>query len=121
MDQNLNRQQNKVLTTTLFDAFPKSVGAVDLAYGSNDEVMSISVTFTYRYYEQVFGDKELTASGISHFNDITEASPQDIVNSVLNKTTTLAQDAEGKLRTIFDSLRINASTNISGVNVSGRF
>ena len=103
--KNIDRQQKKVLTTTLFDAYPKSVGAIDLSYGANDEVMSISVVFTYRYYEQVFGDKELTAVGLLSglLGDITEASPESLVNSVLDKTSTLTSNAEGKLSTNADN------------------
>ena len=120
--KNIDRQQKKVLTTTLFDAYPKSVGAIDLSYGANDEVMSISVVFTYRYYEQVFGDKELTASGLLSglLGDNTEASPESLVNSVLDKTSTLTQNAEGKLSTAFKSLRVSSAVNVGGVNVAGR-
>ena len=55
---NLDRQQKKTMTTTLYEAYPKTISALDMSYGSNDEIMSISVTFTYRYYTQVFGERQ---------------------------------------------------------------
>lgn len=44
------------MTTTLHDAFPKSISAVALDYGSNDDVMKIEVSLAYRYYTQTFGE-----------------------------------------------------------------
>lgn len=39
-----------VYSVKLFDCFPKTVGAVQLDYGAR-EVMKLTVTFSYRYYE----------------------------------------------------------------------
>jgi hypothetical protein len=46
------------MTTTLHDAFPKSLSVVGLDYGANDEIIKIDVTFTYRYYTQTFGERQ---------------------------------------------------------------
>jgi hypothetical protein len=52
--KNLDRQQETVLTTKLHDAYPKSLSAVNLDYGTTDTVMTISITMTYRHYTQEF-------------------------------------------------------------------
>ena len=87
---NLDRQQKKTLTTTLYEAYPKTISALDLSYGSNDEIMSISVTFTYRYYTQVFGGKQEI---VGYDNNSEEVDVDNVVadniNSVLDKTQTL--------------------------------
>jgi hypothetical protein len=54
----------KTLRTTLFDAYPKKIDPIQLDYASND-IIRLTVSFTYRYYEQIYGDKEL--SGRSPF------------------------------------------------------
>jgi hypothetical protein len=89
---NLDRQQKKTLTTTLYEAYPKTITALDLSYGSNDEIMSISVTFTYRYYTQVFGERqEIIESGYD--NNSEEVDVQNVVandpSAILDKTHTL--------------------------------
>ena len=58
--KSLNRQQDIVLTTTLYDAYPKSLAAVALEYGTNDDVMKIEVGITYRNYIQKFGGRQET-------------------------------------------------------------
>ena len=51
-------EDNKItLRTTLFDAYPKKIDPIQLDYASND-IMRITVSFTYRYYKQIWGDKE---------------------------------------------------------------
>jgi len=47
---------NVTMTTTLHDAYPKSLSVIGLDYGSNDDVIKIDVTFTYRHYTQTFGE-----------------------------------------------------------------
>ena len=81
---NLDRQQKKTLTTTLYEAYPKTISALDMSYGSNDEIMSISVTFTYRYYTQVFGGKqEIKGRGL---NQLTSVQKQNLTAGIIDKT-----------------------------------
>ena len=42
--KNLDRQQKKVLTTTLIDAYPKTLETISLDAGANDDVMKVNVT-----------------------------------------------------------------------------
>jgi len=56
--RNLNRQQGVALTTTLHEAYPKTLGAVSLDYSTNDDIMKIEVGITYRYYTQTYGERQ---------------------------------------------------------------
>jgi hypothetical protein len=91
--RNLDRQQNTIAITTLYEAFPKTLAAIPLAYGTNDEVMSVSITFTYRYYEQQFG----LGVEVKEQGDTTETSSEDIpdplssINTLKDKTGNLVK------------------------------
>ena len=74
--KNLDRQQKKVLTTTLIDAYPKTLDAIALDAGANDDIMKVNVVFTYRTYKQQFGGKQ-EANGES-LGTFTERSAEDI-------------------------------------------
>ena len=74
--KNLDRQQKKVLTTTLFDAYPKSMEAISLDAGANDDIMKVNVVFTYRNYKQQFGGRQET-NGES-LGTFTERSAEDV-------------------------------------------
>lgn len=93
--KNIDRQQKKVLTTTLFEAYPKTVSSIDLNFGSTDEVMNVSVTFTYRYYTKEFSEKEVVGRG-----NFTETSAEDItdplsdINTLLDKSGNLVKKNE---------------------------
>ena len=52
--KNLDKQQETILTTTLYDAYPKNLEAIGLDYGTTDTIMTVSATITYRYYTQEF-------------------------------------------------------------------
>ena len=72
--KNLNQEQDVALTTTLYDAYPKSLSPLGLDYGTNDDIMKIDVTFTYRYYTQTFGElQEPVGRG-----NFTETSAEDV-------------------------------------------
>ena len=85
--KNLNQQQDVVLCTTLHDAYPKSLSSMGLDYGSNDEVMKMEISFTYRHYTQVFGGgdgKKIETTGRGNF---TESSAEDIPNPLSDINT----------------------------------
>ena len=47
----LDRKDNRRYGIQLFDAFPKTIGAIDLNYASNNEIIKTPVTFSFRYWE----------------------------------------------------------------------
>ena len=46
----INRSGDDVATWTLHDAYPKQIDPIQLDYGTNDAVMTINVTMTYRHF-----------------------------------------------------------------------
>jgi len=58
----LSKDNSKTLTTTLHEAYPKKVDPMQLDYGSND-IMRMTVNFTYRYFTQVWGEEEKKGEG----------------------------------------------------------
>ena len=52
----LGRNNERTLMTTLHEAYPKKIDPMQLDYGSND-IMRMTVNFTYRYYTQVWGEE----------------------------------------------------------------
>tara|TARA_B110000495_G_scaffold7729_1_gene5711 strand:- start:147 stop:800 length:654 start_codon:yes stop_codon:yes gene_type:complete len=91
--KNINRHNEKVLTTTLIDAYPKTLETIALDAGANDDVMKVNVVFTYRTYKQEFGGKqETTGESLGSF---TERSAEDIgeplsdMNTLRDKTGNL--------------------------------
>lgn len=92
--KNLNQEQDVALTTTLYDAYPKSLSPLGLDYGTNDDVMKIEVTFTYRYYTQTFGELQEPVGRGNFTETSAEDVPQDL-NSVIRKTGVLSFDSIG--------------------------
>ncbi len=90
--KNLDTQQKEVLTTTLYDAYPKALSAVTLDAGSNDEIIKVTVNFTYRHYKQKYGgNQETTAKGL---NEITSPQRKNLTDGIIDKTLTLKQRKE---------------------------
>jgi hypothetical protein len=68
-----DRMENTKYTVRLFDAYPKSVGAIQLDTGSR-EIMKMTVVMNYRYWDSLIGqsdsqnlpfvDNELSAAGV---------------------------------------------------------
>jgi hypothetical protein len=70
----LDRQNKRRYGIKLFDAFPKTIGAIDLNYASNNEIIKTPVTFSFRYWETL--DKDRQSGNL--LDDIFET----VINSV---------------------------------------
>ena len=103
--RSLNNKQDVVLTTTLYDAYPKSLAAVALDYGTNDDVMKIEVGITYRNYIQKFGGNQETVGRPVGKESDPEEIKEDKVIGTGTKTTK-------KKLSIFDQIG-NGSRNSS--------
>ena len=54
----LDRKDNRRYGIKLFDAFPKTIGAIDLNYSSNNEIIKTPVTFSFRYWDTLDTDRQ---------------------------------------------------------------
>ena len=83
--KNLDKQQETVLTTTLHDAYPKSIEAIGLDYGTTDTVMTVSVSMTYRYYTQEFAEskgideKIIPSPSIPVVPKVIKVTPEEVI------------------------------------------
>ena len=63
----INRSGDNVATWTLKDAYPKQIDPIQLDYGTNDAVMTINATITYRHFTVTWGNvankKEVEVNG----------------------------------------------------------
>ena len=84
----LSRHNKKTLTTTLHEAYPKKIDPMQLDYGSND-IMRMTVNFTYRYFSQVWGDVEKKGE----CRPPLAAPESNGINQELEKTTSVIPDA----------------------------
>ena len=93
----IDRQWKSVMTTHLIDAYPKGISAMELGYGSNDEVMSVTVNFTYRYYTQIFGGKQepVGVSSVDHYDNNQEEIDVDNITAEINPTKKLTKNKQG--------------------------
>ena len=75
---------NVTMTTRLHDAYPKTLGAVSLDYGTNDDIMKIEVGITYRYYTQTFGEFQETIGRPEFAEDVPVEIKEDKVKGTGN-------------------------------------
>ena len=89
----ISRESKRTLTTTLHEAYPKKIDPIQLDYGSTD-IMRMTVSFTYRYYTQVWGDKETTAGPMYAHNVMTEENKADPMWEIRNQGWKYGQGEE---------------------------
>ena len=82
----LSRHDKKTLTTTLKEAYPKKIDPIQLDYGTNNDVMRMTVNFTYRYFTQVWGDVEKSAGPLYAHNVKTEENKRDPMWEINNQS-----------------------------------
>jgi len=56
----LHAENNVIMTTKIMEAYPKNISAIPLDYGMSNDIMRVTVTITYRYYKQSWGNRELS-------------------------------------------------------------
>ena len=61
----INREGLNVATWTLHDAYPKQVDPIQLDYGTNDAIMTINTTITYRYFEHEYLERPVKTKDTS--------------------------------------------------------
>ena len=89
----LDRQQKKSMTTTIWEAYPKSISAISLAYDASD-IIKINVTFMYAGYSQTYQPGQVQdINGTYYENNQEEVDVDNVVandpSAILHKTKTL--------------------------------
>ncbi len=52
----LDEEDRRRLGIRLMEAFPKTIGSIDMSYASGNQINKMSVSFSYRYWEIIPGD-----------------------------------------------------------------
>jgi len=52
----LDEKNTRRLGVRLIEAFPKTIGSIEMSYGSTNAIEKMSVSFSYRYWEIIGGD-----------------------------------------------------------------
>ena len=52
----LDEEDRRRLGIRLMEAFPKTIGAIDMGYANANQINKMSVSFSYRYWEIIPGD-----------------------------------------------------------------
>ena len=74
----LDRKDTRRYGIQLFDAFPKTIGAIDLNYASNNEIIKTPVTFSFRYWDTLDTNRQ---SG-NLLNEIFESSINTVSRNI---------------------------------------
>ena len=90
----------RALTTEIKEAYPKNISSMQMDYGTVNTASTITATFTYRYYNQVYHalDKVLPEVTNTLFNE------KSLATQVLGKTKPLESNELSKPKTIMDTI-----------------
>jgi hypothetical protein len=99
---NLDRQDQPSMKTKLNEAFPKAISAIPLEWGTNDEIMKITVTFEYRDISREYikhtsaphADKKTEQGKVE---ELSALSNKKTISNILDKTTELTKNAQGRI------------------------
>ena len=81
----LDEQDNKRYGVQLMEAFPKTIAEQSLAYGSNDTLHRINVTFSYRYWKNLTDEADLPKSLQSRITEVLIDSVERNVRAQIPK------------------------------------
>ena len=77
----LDEKDNRRAGVKLVECFPKTIAAQELAYGTNDTITTVDVTFTYRYWTN------LATQQLNSGSSFTDRLSEIAVNTVERKIT----------------------------------
>ena len=74
-------KDNRRAGVKLVECFPKTIAAQELAYGTNDTITTVDVTFSYRYWTNV------ATQQLNSGSSITDRISEIAVNTIERKIT----------------------------------
>ena len=85
----LDKQNQRRYGIKLWEVFPKTIGANELAYNSNDQIMLLPVSFTFRYWTSLDQNQNPDINlGDRIFNTVVNSAEREInrnIPRVLNR------------------------------------
>jgi len=96
-----SRDNKLTLTTTIFDAFPKTIDAIALAHASVSATMPLVVKCGYWFHEHKYGDKEITGEPVSASNRNLKAIHGNETNEEFRNRQEFIIDPKNQLKKTF--------------------
>ena len=85
----LDRQDNRRFGLKLHEAFPKTIAGTDLSQSANNELVKISVTFSFRYWTTLEIDRQRPSLTDKIFDTITTGVERQISSNLPKVLTRL--------------------------------
>ena len=85
----LDRQDQKRYGLKLHEAFPKTINATELNQGSNNELIKLGVTFSFRYWTTLDLDRQKPSLGEKIFDTITTGVERQLQSNLPRVLTRL--------------------------------
>ena len=85
----LDRQDNRRFGLKLHEAFPKTIAGTDLSQSANNELVKISVTFSFRYWTTLDIDRQRPSLTDKIFDTITTGVERQISSNLPKVLTRL--------------------------------
>ena len=94
------KKNTKALTTEIKEAYPKNISSMQMDYSATGNVSTVTATFTYRYYNQVWHSLDKKLPEVSE----TVLKEKSLTTQVLEKTKPLEINGFTKPKIVFDSI-----------------
>ena len=78
----LDRQDKRRYGVKLYEAFPTTIGAIDLSYSSNNEIIRTPVTFSFRYWETADTNRQSGSLIDNIFETVVDSVGREISRNI---------------------------------------
>ena len=78
----MDRQDKRRYGVKLYEAFPTTIGAIDLSYSSNNEIIRTPVTFSFRYWETADTNRQSGSLIDNIFETVVDSVGREISRNI---------------------------------------
>jgi hypothetical protein len=96
----------KMFTVKVIEAYPRTVNAMPLSYGS-DELLRVSVSFQYRYFQELINSADIPAFAARPTQARNSFDLNDLINIASNPKRFVTEKLRGTVRRGVDGLPLN--------------
>lgn len=96
----------KMFTVKVIEAYPRTVNAMPLSYGS-DELLRVSVSFQYRYFQELINSADIPAFAARPTQARNSFDLNDLINIASNPKRFATEKIRGTVRRGIDNLPLN--------------
>ena len=96
----------KMFTVKIVEAYPRTVNAMPLSYGS-DELLRVTVQFQYRYFQELINSADISAFAARPTQARNSFDLNDLINIASNPKRFATEKIRGTVRRGIDNLPLN--------------